>query len=374
MAEPENLPFPPVQPPSPPHAPSVQPVLTPAKPRAKPATTPKQIAVTTPMSGPTGNPLPLFHGCDDENSTNFIWNFEGYIIVNHIVDEAMKILLFSTFISAGSEADVWWTNLTPNEKSTWTLAKAAFLMNWPAIVIAGKTQREYQKDLLELQLKEDDIGERVTVAGMATWAHIQFHNRLMTLMKDAGVEHVPILIQPVREALPRALRDLTSASHADWNAFLNEIKDVNVDTLQEKAKRAKERKEVERAQNARIARLENRQDPIEVLRLQMQQTAIGTNAMAPRATVPTRTTSYAPPNATAPRRPVRYTAANQPPTNQHPRGQPPTQEERDALRTCINKLQHHTDSDAGQAAYEEQLRQWTMRWGEGARCTSLVIS
>ncbi|KAG1774893.1 hypothetical protein EV702DRAFT_1199988 [Suillus placidus] len=319
QSEPDNLPFPPAQPPSPPHVPLVQSISTPAKSRARPATVPTQTPkISAPMAGPVGNPPPLFHGRDDENATSFIRSFEGYIIINHITDEAVKILLFSTFISAGSEADVWWTSLSAQAKSTWTLAKAAFLAKWPAIVVAKKTQREYQKELLELRFKEEEVGERVTIAGIATWAHIQFHNKLKTLVKDAGVENVPILIQPVREVLPRALRDLTSAAPADWDTFLDEIKNVNVDMLQEKAKRAKERKEAERAQNACIARLENRQDPIEVLRLQMQQTSIRANTAAPRAMTPPRTIGTAPSSATALRRPVRYVAAGQTSTNQRP--------------------------------------------------------
>jgi DNA-binding protein H-NS len=311
----------------------------------------------------------LFHGRDDENSANFIRSLEGYIAINHITDEAIMIMLLGTFISAGSDADVWWMGLGASHKATWASAKAEFLAKWPAIVVAGKTQREYQKELLELRFKEEEVGERVTVAGIATWAHIQFHNKLTTLVKDAGVESVPILIQPVRDALPRALKDLISAAPADWKTFLNEIKNVNIDTLQEKAKRVKERKEAERAQNARIARLENRQDPIEVLRLQMQQTTIGSNTLTPKATAPPRAMGNAPPSTMMPRRAVRYITANQPTTNQYPRGQPPTQEEKDALRTYINELQHHADTDTGHMAYGEQLRQWTAKWGEGARCT-----
>ncbi|KAG1871722.1 hypothetical protein DFJ58DRAFT_722454 [Suillus subalutaceus] len=205
--------------------------------------------------------------------------------------------------------------------------KAAFQTKWPAIVAVKKTQREYQKELMELRLKEEDVGERVMVAGISTWAHTQFHNKLKTLVKDAGVESIPILIQPVRKALPQALRDLTSVALADWSAFLNEINNVNIDTLQEKAKRVKERKEAEKAQNARIARLENQQDPIEVLHLQMQQTSIGTNVRNSEVRTPQRTTGNAPADATTARRPVRYVAANQGQTNQRPRGQPPTQEE-----------------------------------------------
>lgn len=74
------------------------------------------------------------------------------------------------------------------------------------------------------------------VVGIMTWAHIHFHNKLTTLVKDIGVESILVLIQPVREALPQALRDLTSVAPADWTAFLSEIQNVNVDTLQEKAK------------------------------------------------------------------------------------------------------------------------------------------
>jgi hypothetical protein len=318
------------------------------------------------MSTTSANSPPLFHGHNDENSANFIQSLEAYIAVNHITDEVIMILLLGTFILAGSDADVWWTGLGASQKATWVKAKAVFLVKWPAIVIAGKMQREYQKDLLELWFKEEEVGERVIVAGITTWAHIQFHNKLRTLMKDAGVESVPILIQPVHEALPQALRDLTSAAPANWDAFLNKIKNVNIDTLQEKAKRVKERKEAERAQNARIARLENRQDPIKVLRLQMQQTAIRSNA--PKATATPRTMENALCNATAPRRAVRYIAANQSMPSQYNRGQPPTQEEKDALHTHINNLQHHADMEAGHIAYEEQLRQWAGRWGEGARC------
>jgi hypothetical protein len=92
-----------------------------------------------------------------------------------------------------------------------------------------------------------------------------------------------------------------SAAPVDWATFLNEIYNVNVDNLQEKAKRAKERKEAERTQNTHIARLESRQDPVEILRLQMQQASIGTNP-SPRATAPMRTTGNASPAASTTRR------------------------------------------------------------------------
>jgi hypothetical protein len=199
----DNLPFPAVQPPSPPHESTVLSVIMPLKIRTRPTTVFKQTQNTKiPMLMPSSNAPLVFHGCDSENSASFIRTLEGYILIHHVTDEALKTLLLGTFIAAGSEADGWWTSLDPVEKSTWAKAKAAFLTKWPAMVAAKKTQREYQKELLELRLKEDKVGEHVAVAGIATWVHLLFHNKLQTLVKDTGVESVPILIQPVCEALP----------------------------------------------------------------------------------------------------------------------------------------------------------------------------
>jgi hypothetical protein len=128
---------------------SIQPTIIP-----KQAQTIKATMTTTSASAPS-----LFHRCDNKNLANFIWSLEGYIAVNHIADEAIMIMLLGMFISAGSDTDVWWMGLGASHKATWTSAKTEFLAKWPAIVIAGKMQREYQKELLELQFKEEEVGE-----------------------------------------------------------------------------------------------------------------------------------------------------------------------------------------------------------------------
>lgn len=286
----------------------------------------------------TGVPLPaLFHGKESENAQNFLQSTEAYFLVNQIADEAVKVALFAALISAGSQADHWWTNLDVQHKAAWRDVKAAFEVKWPAITVAGKTQLKYQKELLALRLKEEDVGERLTLAEITTWSHIHFHNQLTTLVQDAGIANAPVLIHQVRDALPRVLRDLTTPAPADWNMFLSEIAGVNVDILQDKAKREKERKEVERSQNARIARLESqRNDPVEVLRLQMQQATLGANnpmrtmgAMMPQTRVMTGSPTMQ--QAQVARRQVHYTAAGQTQTGQRAVRSAPTQEKRDLL-------------------------------------------
>ncbi|KAG1841794.1 hypothetical protein DFJ58DRAFT_732298 [Suillus subalutaceus] len=254
----------------------------------------------------TGVPLPaLFHGKENENAQNFLQSTEAYFLVNQIVDEAIKVALFAALISAGSQADHWWTNLDAQHKTTWTAIRTAFETKWPAIAVAGKTQLEYQRELLALRLRDEDVGECITLAEITTWSHIHFHNQLT-----------------IPRCTPRVLRDLTTPAPPDWNMFLTEIANVNVDILQDKAKRAKERKEVERQQNARIARLEsNRNDPVEVLQLQMQQATLETNGPTRAmglAAPQTRMTTGNPTSqqAQVARRQVRYTAANQTQTGQ----------------------------------------------------------
>lgn len=323
------------------------------------------------MSNLTGPPA-VFHGRSDENAQNFLRATEMYILINGIKDEAVKVELLGTLISAGSQADLWWTNLDTKHKANWSSIRTAFITKWPAIIAADKTKLEYQKELMALRMKEEEVGTRITVAGIETWAHIHFHSTLQKLVQDAGVDSAPILIQPVRDALPRTLRDLTSPAPPDWTTFLQEIKDANIDTLLEKVKRAKERKEAEKAQNARIARLENRQgDPVEILRLQMQQATIGTavNQTAQYNVPHSQTPQPNPTFNNSARRQIRYVTGNQAGTIQRPRSQPPTQEERDMMRTRVNELIHQLDTPAGQIAYEEQLQQWRTKWGNGARCS-----
>ncbi|KIK35640.1 hypothetical protein CY34DRAFT_27589, partial [Suillus luteus UH-Slu-Lm8-n1] len=315
-----------------------------------------------------------------ENPQNFLREVERYIHLNRISDEATKVIIFSTFISAGSQADIWWNNLTATETASWATVKTAFQGQWPAIVVAAKSTLEYQKELLALRLKEEDVGERITVAGVSTWSHLHYHGRLQKLVQDAGVANAPVFIHQVREALPRVLRDLTSPAPPDWTTFFDEIRNANIDTIQDKARRDKERREAEKAQNLRIAKLESKQaDPVEVLRLQMQRTTIGQTNAQPAAhtnatTRPinnvntTRNAVPNPSNNTTTRRQIRYVTASQNNT-QRLRSQPPTQEERDLMRARINELLHHPDTTDGHAAYETQIRQWETQWGRGARCT-----
>ncbi|KAG1776197.1 hypothetical protein EV702DRAFT_1046354 [Suillus placidus] len=200
-------------------------------------------------------PVPaIFYGHEDENPQNLFRNVEHYIYLNCITNEATKVIIFSTFISAGSEAD--------------SCGREEHIRAAMATVIAQKSKLEFQKELLALRLKDDKVGERITAAGVSMWSHLHYHSHLQKLVHDLGVANTPVFIHQVREALPRVIRDLTSPAPADWDVFLDKIKDADINIIQDKARW--ENGENEKAQNVRITILENQQDPMETLRLQMQ--------------------------------------------------------------------------------------------------------
>jgi hypothetical protein len=270
-------------------------------------------------------------------------------------------MVFSTLLSAGLIADTWWNKLDSKHKGTWVDVKAAFTTQWPAITVAEKMGLDYQCEILALRLSEEEVGKQITVAGVPTWAHLQFHTSLQQLVNEAGANTMAGLMYQVQENLPTVIKELTTLGLAEWNKFLDEINALDTNKLREKAQTAQKKKEEEKVQNAHLARLETMQtDAIEVMQLQLQRTSIG-SAPAEQSTTP-------PSNpASRIRHVTREPSANPQQTNRQ--CQPLTQEERDLMRSHINDIVHHPDTTVGRSAYEDQLKQWFAKHGQTGRVT-----
>ncbi|KAG1908285.1 uncharacterized protein F5891DRAFT_1179803 [Suillus fuscotomentosus] len=239
-----------------------------------------------------------------------------YVVLNKLKTEQGKITVFSTLLSTGSIADTWWNKLDSSHKNSWADVKTAFSN--------------------PLRLKEEEVGKQITVAGVPTWAHLQFHMNLQQLINEAG--------------------ELTTPGLAEWSKFLDELKALDTNKLREKAETARKKKEEEKMQSARLTRLETMQtDVIEVMHLQLQRTNLG----------PTTTErSTTPPSNLTPR--IHYVNRElrtipQQASRQH---QPLTQEERDIMRCHVNDIAHHADTTVGRAAYDDQLKQWFVKYGQ----------
>ncbi|KAG1830271.1 hypothetical protein DFJ58DRAFT_737017 [Suillus subalutaceus] len=314
----------------------------------------------------TGSNTPAwFHGKADENEQNFLWEVERYIILNDLKTEAGKVMVFSTLLSAGSVADTWWTKLDSKHKATWPDVKLAFSERWPAIIVAEKTGLDYQREILALRLTEEELGKQITVAGVPTWSHLQYCTNLQQLVEEAGTATTASLIYQVRENLPAVMKELTTPGLAEWKKFIDEITAIDTNKLREKAEAARKKKELEKVQNTCIARLENLQtDAVEVLRLQLQRTNLGSNQTN---TATTNTNTHSPSNTMAPC--ICYVPRGSPTPRQTRQCQPLTPEERDALRKRVEEMPHHQDNAAGRAAYDEQLKQWFTMNSQDSRVT-----
>jgi hypothetical protein len=112
--------------------PSASKPRTPSKTSIVPSPIPVQIQLPSMATIPAPS---VFSGNDNENPQNFLCEVERYIQLTRITDEATKVILFGTFISAGSQADIWWGSLMAQQTASWAAIKAVFEMQWPAIVV-----------------------------------------------------------------------------------------------------------------------------------------------------------------------------------------------------------------------------------------------
>ncbi|KAG1784673.1 uncharacterized protein HD556DRAFT_1451522 [Suillus plorans] len=348
--------------------------LTPVKPLTirlpiLPITPPNsQLTVQTSAQSPTSrrmssNSTPgWFHSKPDENAQNFLREVDRYIVLSDLKTEAAKVIVFSTLLSAGSVADLWWTKLDSSKKTTWADVQSAFTSRWLAITIAEKTGLDYQQEILALRINEEELGMQVTVAGVPTWAHLRFHAQIQQLVNEAGTSETAGLVYQVRENMPMVIKDFTTPGLADWTKFLDEIKAIDTNKLWEKAEAVRKKREVEKAQNTRLARLEGLQtDAIEVLRLQLQRTNLGTTQSGITAS---NTTPYSSNNTMSRICDVPRTSTARPPVRQR---QPLSPEEKEMLRSGVNDIPHQPDTAAGITTYEEQLKQWFAKYGQDGR-------
>lgn len=172
------------------------------------------------------------------------------------------------------------------------------------------------------------------------------------------------LVYQVRENLPVVVKELTMPGLVEWKKFLEEIKDIDMNKLQEKVEGARKKREVEKAQNTHLARLETLQiDAVEIMCLQLQCTNIDSNPMGQtraNTTFPTTTNQSAL---------IHYTPRGASP-NIRPsfcQRQPLTQEERETMRSHMEELTHHPDTPNRRIAYKEQMKQWFVKNGPDGR-------
>ena len=224
-----------------------------------------------------------------------------------------------------------------------------------------RTLEEYEEEITGLRLEEEDLGEKEKVTGNDVYSHIAWADKMATIVKGAKLEMTATYIGHVRKELPKLLREKVGAGHADWEKFLQAVREVDMDhirdgvnTRKKEQDAWKKEQEEQKALKKRIQQLEKlTASPTAPLRQQMTTFSIGNPAQPPRQ---------------VPNNPFMGTAGGQGnlfqtaqargPAQNSTLRPPPTQADRAALLTCIQKYLHHPNTEAGRQAHQAQQAEW----------------
>ena len=286
---------------------------------------------------------------------------------------------FPNFLQADSVADEWFEDLTPADKKEWTSIEAVFRKRWPRKKAAKKTKEEFEEEIMGLRLKMEDLGKKEKVTGREVYSHIAWADKMATIVRGAKLEATTTYIGHVRKELPKLLREKVGTGHADWEIFLQAVRDVDLDHIrdgmdawkkeQDTRKREQEEHEILKKRLQQLEKLTA--SPTAPLRQQMTSFGIGD-------TTPSTTRNPGQPQPT-PANPFVGTTGGQgnlfqaAQTRPNPQSNttrpPPTQADRAALLVCIQKYPHHPDTDAGRQAHQAQQTDWVRTHGITAMVT-----
>jgi hypothetical protein len=340
-----------------------------------PSTTPPKTPPLDPETPPEEDIMPTehvepFHGDkEDENPEDFLRAFFRRMGTS---SDDVKKQQFRYFLQADSVADEWFDELQPQERKDWNAIETAFNTRWPRQKSAKKTKEEYEEEIAELRLRMEDLGKKEKTAGREVYSHIVWADKMAVIVKGARIEKTTTYIGQVRKELPKLMREKVGGGHADWAAFLQAVRDVDVDYIRDGADIWKKEQEEQDTLKKRVQQLEKlTASPTAPLRHQM--TTFSIRDSAPNPTQPPRQTSTTPANPFTSNAGGRgnlfqapQSGANSQTNNPRP---PATPADRAALLICLQKYPHHPDTDAGRQAHRAQQADWITTHGVGAFVT-----
>ncbi|KAG1841575.1 hypothetical protein F4604DRAFT_1939384 [Suillus subluteus] len=275
-----------------------------------------------------------------------------------------KLDAFGDYIGTGSQAERWFKALTSADKATWTAFVTVFEKRWPPVTIAEKTKAEYERELLDHALREEDVGKKTTLYDRECWTHVAWAVKALQLATDAGIDQGTSMIWQVRSKLPDVMKDLLKdEEYKAWADFTKAVMELKGSRLAEKQEQQLKQTQELKVLCADLARVQLRtpqQNPITALQSQLNKLTLSPTASLSNSSysrVATTPTSQNPQN----------TYSRQPATSQQ---QFVIMEDvKTIVRQLVNAIPQQPDSPSGKAAYVNQLAQWNAKWGENTRVT-----
>ena len=146
-------------------------------------------------------PIPVsFSGEPDDEVQpgEFLKTFRRFTTYAHINENEQIIDSFGDHLKYASPADEWFQELD-KKTLTWKELEAAFLVRFPPVERAKRTETELERELCKLRLKVEDLGKKEKYAGEDVYTHVIFAEKALSLAKISTGSNS---IWKVRDELP----------------------------------------------------------------------------------------------------------------------------------------------------------------------------
>jgi hypothetical protein len=325
----------------------------------------------------TTNLIPMFYGDGraNENPNDFLKSVQATFENQPGIKEEEKCERLYLRCKSDFDAEEWYDTLAAADKASWTALVAAFRLRWPRRAKTQKTPEQKKAELFAEVLHEEKMLEKEEIGGSEVYKYIAWADRVDQLATALG-DTQGFLVSVMRDALPKALRNVIGTSHTDWTTFTTAVRNVSHTALQSAIDDENRLRNLENA----AARQTLLQSPTAAIRQSLTRAHIST--VRPPSPTPQRTPARFIPTATTPQPDVfagggtartRLFAYQ---TNQTPAIQSAAPPQRAAvpqsayrdprvrlLDLLRNLLPHHPDTETGRTAYHAQVDEWHRKHG-----------
>jgi hypothetical protein len=284
----------------------------------------------------------------------FIMRFLRIMHETQVTADRDKIERFGLYIMPDSPAEEWYANMGSIIRA-WTTFEIEFRSRFPGVQKAKKTGAELEREMLEMELKADDLDKTESYGGVEVEAYKVHAKKLLEMAKRAKIDSGTANIVHVRDKLPEILKDKVGESHADWKAFCTAIEGVDRTYIRDGVKKHREQEAKINSLTNQLNRVERTlaraANPVSDLTTQFNRTAIS-NVQTP-SNAPQRQFPQQPNTRQAGPRPSSIT----------------TEDEKAIVRANTVKYPQHPSTAEGRTSYFEQLRTWKAAHGENTPIT-----
>ncbi|KAJ7304811.1 hypothetical protein DFH08DRAFT_647627, partial [Mycena albidolilacea] len=180
--------------------------------------------------------VPMFSG-DPETAVDlnavtpstFIKKFRSHMHDLAAMSDADHIDVLLDYLVEDSPAEKWYKDLKASTKvpATWAAWQAVFATRFLGPQKAEKTTQEWERELMGMKLKAEELDTTVQVGSAPVFAHVNFASKLLETAKLAKIDTTTSSIWQLRDTLPDVVREKFPPTQTNWTTYMDAIKAVD---------------------------------------------------------------------------------------------------------------------------------------------------